>query len=150
MNFDLLAPGGGHVFTHVIAPDGELPVPSVDEHRQLDPAGTPPGEDGLQCRPSGSPGIRPSTPSLKTKPDFPQKQKRDIPKGCLFLLVMSGSRNYFVLAAPPFSLASFFASFFCFIASIPVLIPFPIAFLSAFAFSPIFPCMEDDPESSCP
>ena len=53
---DHLVPPGGEVLAHVVGPDRQLPVATVDHHRQLDDPGPPVVGQRVERGPHGPPG----------------------------------------------------------------------------------------------
>ena len=52
----VLASGGGEVFAHIVGADGELPVPPVDQHRQLHRVGSAQVAEGVSGGADGTAG----------------------------------------------------------------------------------------------
>jgi hypothetical protein len=56
-DFDKFVACGGQILTHVIGPDGKFAVSPVDNHSELDLAGTAEREECVHGRADGPPGV---------------------------------------------------------------------------------------------
>ena len=56
MDLDGLSERSGYVLAHVVGADGELAVASVDENEELNGAGSPEIDEGIEGGPDGAPG----------------------------------------------------------------------------------------------
>src|SRR3972149_1149184 len=56
-HLDLLVAGGGHVLADVVGPDGELAVPTVDQHDKLDGLRAAQVHEGIERRADAPTGV---------------------------------------------------------------------------------------------